>query len=182
MAEQYRKYLPWLLLLVLARFFWMPAIDSRNVAKLEMNSTLTQIDRTQDIIDNRSVYLERKEQLQVRLAELSSEFVEFSEPSAFRLEFQRYLESLLSNSEVSIESINWFEPIIEGRLTWFSLEVSLSGAVDDIATFHRSLNTTKGVSINTVNWRTSNNRGRDWQWNVRSQYRLDIPVLAGEGQ
>ncbi|WP_035480388.1 hypothetical protein [Aliagarivorans marinus] len=178
--EQYKKYLPWLLLLVLAKFAWMPVIENRNSTMLERNSVVSQVARTQDVIDNSTAYIARKQQLQDSVSELESNFVEFDNPSEFRLDFQRYLESLKSGYDVTIESMNWFEPISEGRVIWFGLEVSLSGAVDDIAAFHRSLNSNSGVSISSLNWRVRSTRGSEWQWNVRSQYRLDIPVIAGE--
>ncbi|MGR5277144.1 hypothetical protein ACPV5J_10730 [Vibrio rotiferianus] len=182
-SEQYKKYLPWLLLLVLAKFVWMPLIETRNADKAELGVISSQIVKTQNIIENREAFELRSKELEAAINQAERHFFRSEDESAFRLAFQQQLEAESKALNLEVESIRWLEPLREGVVSWFNLEVVLSGSVDDIATFHRYLTrNSEKIAISSVSWRTKSTRGADWQWSIKSNYKLSIPVLEGGAQ
>ncbi|MGI9832773.1 hypothetical protein ACJPQX_05735 [Vibrio vulnificus] len=182
-SEQYKKYLPWLLLLVLAKFVWMPLIETRNANKAELSVIRSQIVKTQNIIENREAFEHRSKELEAAINQTERHFFRSEDESAFRLALQQQLEAEAKARSLEVDSIRWLDPLREGVVSWFNLEVELSGSVDDIATFHRYLAQNKEkISISSVSWRTKNSRGADWQWSIKSNYKLSIPVLGGGAQ
>lgn len=182
-SEQYKKYLPWLLLLVLAKFVWMPLIDVRNADKVELGVISSQVVKTQNIIENREAFELRSKGLEAAINQMERHFFRSEDESAFRLALHQQLEAEAKALSLEVESIRWLDPLREGVVSWFNLEVELSGSVDDIATFHRYLTQNKErISISSVSWRTKKSRGADWQWLIKSNYKLSIPVLEGGAQ
>ncbi|MCE3218256.1 hypothetical protein G5C64_05220 [Vibrio diabolicus] len=180
-TEQYKKYLPWLSLLVIAKFLWVPVLESRNEHREGLSALQSQIIKTQDVINNKDAFELQKTSLERAIEKVEHRFYHSDDESAFRLEFQKRLEVEAQALNVKVQSITWLEPIRDKVVSWYNLEVVLSGSVDDIAAFHRYLAQSKEqVAISSFSWRTPNTRGRNWQWSIQSNYKLAVPVLEGK--
>lgn len=180
-TEQYKKYLPWLSLLVIAKFLWLPVFESRNEHREELSIFQSQIVKTQEVINNKDAFDGQKSSLERAIKKVEHSFYQTDDESAFRLEFQKQLEVEAQALNVKVQSITWLEPIRDQVVSWYNLEIVLSGSVDDIAAFHRSLaQSRERIAISSVSWRSANTRGIDWQWSIQSNYKLTIPVLEGK--
>lgn len=180
-SEQYKKYLPWLLLLVLAKFVWVPLVETRNEEKAELGVISSQVVKTQNTIMNRQAFELRSKELEEAINQTERHFFRSEDESAFRLAFQQQLETETKALNLEVESIRWLEPLREGVVSWFNLEVVLLGSVDDIAAFHRYfIQNPQKIAISSVTWRSQSTRGADWQWSIKSSYKLSIPVLGAQ--
>lgn len=177
--ERYSKYLPWLLLLVVARFVWMPLIDARAESRQAYLGEQSRYQKTLEVIEGQQNYQQHLESLKQQLKQLESAIFQSGSEAQFRLEYQRLVESKVSALDIEVERFNWSTALDGNGISWQQVDMSLKGTLEAFANVHqRLIEGPQLVGVTHLEYRKQSLRGSDWDINGRVS--LMVPVQIDE--
>lgn len=125
--EQYKHYLILLLLLVLAKFVWVPLWDS----KAEYWQTQQQAERnlvkTQALLLIGGQMSEQQQQMQALVEKLENAMTQTKDITSFKLNIQSQLEKLVKTHQLEISSSDWREGLLKDDIQTLLLDLRLVG-------------------------------------------------------
>lgn len=178
MSEQYSKYLPVLVALLVMRFVWMPVFEARGELESELRTKQSQLSKAQNVIDNADNFKAQLELLQKNQQLLEKQFYRAPSEAEFRLILQSQLEQIAKANDVTLSNLRWFDGLDADGLSWQQLEFNIEGGLDQISGLHLKLEDgDKWLSIERIQLRSP---ARKKSWTLQGKFRVSIPVKLGE--
>jgi len=129
--QPYKGYLPWLALLLLARFIWQPLWTEKSENWQQIQVSQNTLEKTKALLDASEQMKSAQQQISAMVEGAQNKLIPAENLTRVKIDTQQQIEQLFTQHNLTISLSSWRDGIVKTNVQTLVLDLSFSGQLVD---------------------------------------------------